>query len=151
MVVRLAIGASIAVMKRVVGFHYTLKDLQYNDDLIVLNLDDKFDVILVLLWLRRYEQRVSWQHRTVKMPATCSSDCHLMNVLERPQACGCTASDCDGLTCGTVVSTSAQYYCVTTYHNREEAAGGCADAQGAPKVHHSNKSSGSGHGCTPSG
>ena len=76
---RLATGASIAVMKRVVGFHYTLKDLQYNDDLIVLNLDDKFDVILELLWLRRYEPRVSWQHRTVKMPATCSSDGHMKN------------------------------------------------------------------------
>ena len=44
----LATGASIAVMKRVVGFHYTLEDLQYNDDFIVLNLEDKFDVILGL-------------------------------------------------------------------------------------------------------
>ena len=44
--VRLETGASIAGMKRVVEFHYTLEDLQYNDDLIVLDLDDKFDVIL---------------------------------------------------------------------------------------------------------
>ena len=98
--VSLTTGASIAVMKHVVGFHYTLEDLQYNDDIIVLDLDDKFDIILGLPWLRRYEQTVSWQHRTVKMPATCSSDGHLMSVLERPQACGCTASECDGLTCG---------------------------------------------------
>ena len=97
--VRLATGASIAVMKGVVEFNYTLEDLKYNDDFIVLYLDDNFDVILGLPWLRRYEPRVSWQHRTVKMPATCSSDGHLMNVLERPQACGCTASECDGLTC----------------------------------------------------
>ena len=55
-------GASIAVMKRVVGFHYTLEDLQYNDNFIVLDLDDKFDVILGLPWLRRYDPRVSWQH-----------------------------------------------------------------------------------------
>ena len=39
-------GASITVMKRVVNFHYTSKDLQYDDDFIVLDLDDKFDVIL---------------------------------------------------------------------------------------------------------
>ena len=57
--VRLATGASIAVMKSVVGFRYTLKDLQYNDDFIVLDLDDEFDVILGLPWLRRYEPRVS--------------------------------------------------------------------------------------------
>ena len=44
----LATGASIAVLKRVVVFRYTLEDLQYNDDFIVLDLDDKFDVILGL-------------------------------------------------------------------------------------------------------
>ena len=43
------------------------------------------------------------------------------------QACGCTAIECDGLTFGTVVS-------VTTDHIVEEAAGGRADSQTAPKV-----------------
>ena len=66
---RLAIGASVTVMKRVVKFHYTLKDLQYDDDFIVLDLDDKFDDILDLTWLREYESWTSWQHRSVKMPA----------------------------------------------------------------------------------
>ena len=51
----------------------------------------------------------------------------------------------------TVVSTTAQDHSVTTNHTVEEAAGGCADAQAAPKVHHSNKSSGSGYSSTPSG
>ena len=46
MTVRLATGASITVMKRVVRIHYMLKDLQYDDDFIVLDWDDKFDVIL---------------------------------------------------------------------------------------------------------
>ena len=72
------------------------------------------------------------------MPATSSSDDHLMNVLERPQACGCTPSECDGLTCGTVVSMTAQDHSVKTNHTVEEDAGVCADAQAAPKVHHSN-------------
>ena len=138
-------------MKRVVKFHYTLRDLQYDDDFIVLDLDDKFDVILGLPWLRKYEPRISWQHRSVKMPATCSSDGHLMNVLERPQACGCTTSECDGLTCGTVISTTAQDHSVITNHNVESAAGGCVNAQAAPKVHHSKKSSELRHECTLSG
>ena len=60
MTVLFATGASIAVIKRVVGFHYTLEDLQYNDDFIVLDLDDEFDVILGLPWLGRYELRFSW-------------------------------------------------------------------------------------------
>ena len=71
---RLKTGASIAVVKRVVEFHYTLEGLQNNDAFIVLDLDDKFDVILGLPWLRRYEPRVSWKHRTLKMPDACSSD-----------------------------------------------------------------------------
>ena len=69
--VRLATGTSISVMKRVVEFHYTLEDLQYNDDFIVLDLDAKFDIILGLPWLRRYKPRVNWQHQTVRMPTTC--------------------------------------------------------------------------------
>ena len=36
-----------------------VEDKQYDDDFIVLDLDDKFDVILGLPWLRRYEPRVS--------------------------------------------------------------------------------------------
>ena len=62
MTVRLATGTSITVMKRVVRIHYTRKDLKYDDDFIVLDLDDKFDVILGLPWLRKYEPRISWQH-----------------------------------------------------------------------------------------
>ena len=108
MTVRLATGSSITVKKHVVGVHYTLEDEQYDDDFIVLDLDDKFDVILGLPWLRRYEPRLSWQHRSLTIPATCSSYNHLMKVLERPQLCGCTASDCDEPTCSTVVSTTVQ-------------------------------------------
>ena len=48
MTVRLATGASVTVMKRVVGITYTLEGVQYNDDFIILDLDDKFDVMLGL-------------------------------------------------------------------------------------------------------
>lgn len=48
MAVRLATGAYVTVTKRIVGIHYTLEGKQYEDDFIVLDLDDKFDVILGL-------------------------------------------------------------------------------------------------------
>ena len=48
MTVRLATGASVTVMKRVVSITYTLKGVQYNDDFIILDLDEKFDDILGL-------------------------------------------------------------------------------------------------------
>ena len=61
MTVRLATGATVTVIKRVVGIiTYTLKGVQCNDDFIVLDLDDKFDIILGLPWLIRYESQVSW-------------------------------------------------------------------------------------------
>ena len=84
MTVRLATGASITVKKRVVGIHYTLKGEQYDDDFIVLDLDYKFDVILGLPWLRKYKPRVSWQCRSVTIPATCSSVNHLDEHLGTP-------------------------------------------------------------------
>lgn len=149
MTVRVATGASITVMKSVVGIHYTLEDEQYDDEFIVLDLDEKFDVILGLPWLRRYDPRVNCQHRFVKMTFACSSDGHLKNVFESPQACGCTAIECDGLTCGTVVSTTVQDFRVANHYTVEKYTGVCADVHASPKVHHSNKSSGPGHGCMP--
>ena len=44
--VRLATGVFVKVMKRVVGIAYTLKEVQYNDEFIILDLDDIFDIIL---------------------------------------------------------------------------------------------------------
>ena len=120
MTVRLATGASVTVMKRVVGTTYTLKEVQYDDDFIILDSEDKFDVIFGLPWLRRYEPQVSGHRRSVDMPAACSPDAHVMNVLERPPPCGCTTSECDGLTCGSVVSTTSQDHNMTNHHNAEQ-------------------------------
>uniref|UniRef100_A0AAV1TM56 C2H2-type domain-containing protein n=1 Tax=Peronospora matthiolae TaxID=2874970 RepID=A0AAV1TM56_9STRA len=71
-----------------------------------------------------------------------------MDVLERPQACGCTTSECDGHTCGTVASTIAQDHSVEGHYTVKPASGTCVEAQAAPKVHHSKRSSGLEHGCT---
>ena len=80
MTVRLATGTSVIVMKRVVGITYTLKEVQYDDDFIILDLDDKIDVIRGLLWLRRYDPQASWYRQKVDMPTACSPYGHLMNV-----------------------------------------------------------------------
>ena len=58
-------------MKRVVRITYTLKEVQYDDGFIILDLDDKFDVILGLPRLRRYEPQVIWHRQTVDMPVAC--------------------------------------------------------------------------------
>ena len=121
MTMRLATGASITVKKCVFGIHYTLKGEQNDDDFIVLDLDDKFDVILRLPYLRKYEPRVSWQYQSVTIPAACSSDNHLTNILERPHSRGCTTSECDGLTCGTVVRTTVHEHNVDDHYSVEKA------------------------------
>ena len=138
MTVSLPTCASITVQKCVVGIHYTLEGEQYDDDIIVLDLNDNFDVILEIPKLRRYEPSVRWQHLSVKIFSACSSDGHPVNVLELRQACGGTASECDDLTCGTVVSTTAQSLSVADRYNVEQTPGGCTDLQARPMVHHSN-------------
>ena len=151
MTVRLATCASVTVMKRVVGISHTLKEVQYDDDFIVLDLDDKFDIILGLPWLRRYEPQVIRHRRSVDMTAACSPEGHLMNVLEHPPPYGFTTSTCDGLTCFSVVSMIAQNCNVSNHHILEQVPGDCTETQKAPEAHHSNKSSGPGNGCLLSG
>ena len=129
--------------------HSTLEDKQYDKDFIVLDLDDKFDVILGLPWLRKYEPWIIWQHRAVKMPSVCSSDGHLMNALERPQACGCITSECDGLTCGTIASMTAQDHSVEGHYTVEPVRSDSVEAQVAPNVRHLERPSRLEHGCTP--
>uniref|UniRef100_A0AAV1U8M7 Uncharacterized protein n=1 Tax=Peronospora matthiolae TaxID=2874970 RepID=A0AAV1U8M7_9STRA len=134
MKVCLASDALKTVNKRLVGIHYTLEEKQYDDDFIVPDLDDKFDFILGLPRKRKYQPWISWQHRSVRMLAVCSSDGHLKHILGRLQACGCTTSEFDGLTCGTVVSMTAQDHSVKGHCTVEQASGTCVETQAAPKV-----------------
>ena len=52
MMVRLAAGASVTVMKIVVGITCILQEDQYDDEIIILDFENKFDVILGLPWLK---------------------------------------------------------------------------------------------------
>ena len=59
MTVRLATSLSLVAKKRVVRITNTLQEVQYDEVVKALDLDEKFDVILGLPWLRRYEPQVS--------------------------------------------------------------------------------------------
>ena len=74
-----------------------------------------------------------------------------MNAMERPLTCGCTTSECDGLACGSVVSTTADSHGVADRHTMKPDSGDCIEMQVALKAHHPNKSNGLGHGCPPNG
>lgn len=63
--VRLATGATVHVKKRVVGVHYTFEGNDLHDEFVVLDLDDKFDVILGMPWLTKHQPIVDWKRRSV--------------------------------------------------------------------------------------
>lgn len=69
MKVRLATGAVVELNRRVVRMHYAIEELQLDDEFIVLNLDDKFDVILGMPWLVRYQPSVDWLSRSITLAA----------------------------------------------------------------------------------
>jgi len=48
--VRLATGASVHLKKRVVILDYTINGKKLQDEFLVINLDDKYDVILGMPW-----------------------------------------------------------------------------------------------------
>uniref|UniRef100_M4BYI1 Uncharacterized protein n=1 Tax=Hyaloperonospora arabidopsidis (strain Emoy2) TaxID=559515 RepID=M4BYI1_HYAAE len=71
--------------------------------------------------------------------------------MERPIPCGCTTSECDGLTCVSVVSTTAHGHGMADRHTMEPDSGDFIETQVAPKAHHPNESSKPGHRCPPNG
>ena len=67
LLVRLATGSTVQVEKRVVAIRYTLQGKELNDEFIVLDLDDKFDVILGMPWLSTQHPTVDWSSRSVDL------------------------------------------------------------------------------------
>jgi hypothetical protein len=68
-------------MKRVVAIRYTLQGKQFDDDFIVLDLDDKYDVILGMPWLKHHEPKVDWTSKSISFPP--SSRAHSMTCDSR--------------------------------------------------------------------
>ncbi|KAF1332721.1 putative retroelement, partial [Globisporangium splendens] len=55
MVIRLANGSTVKMPKRVVRLAMKCEDFRGEDEFILLDLDDKFDLILGMPWLKRYQ------------------------------------------------------------------------------------------------
>ncbi|KAG2776281.1 hypothetical protein Pcac1_g13148 [Phytophthora cactorum] len=63
--VRLATGATVRTEKRVVRVRFSYKHRVFVENLIVLDLDDKFDLVLGMPWLARLDPVVNWEKRTL--------------------------------------------------------------------------------------
>ncbi|KAG6591050.1 reverse transcriptase [Phytophthora cinnamomi] len=63
--VRLATGAIVKTEKRVVNVRFSYKQRVFVEHFIVLDLDDKFDVVMGMPWLARHDPVRDWKKRTL--------------------------------------------------------------------------------------
>ncbi|KAG6610671.1 reverse transcriptase [Phytophthora cinnamomi] len=63
--VRLATGAIVKTEKRVVIVRFSYKQRVFVEHFIVLDLDDKFDVVMGMPWLARHDPVIDWKKRTL--------------------------------------------------------------------------------------
>ncbi|GMF57362.1 unnamed protein product [Phytophthora fragariaefolia] len=63
--VRLAMGVVVRAEKRVVRVRFSYREKKFVDELIVLDLDDKFDMVLGMPWLARHDPVIDWAKRTI--------------------------------------------------------------------------------------
>ncbi|KAF1334277.1 reverse transcriptase, partial [Globisporangium splendens] len=67
--VRLATGATVTTEKHVIRLRVTHDGRQMEGDFIWLDLDDKFDVILGMPWLKKYQPIIDWNQQSISYPA----------------------------------------------------------------------------------
>ncbi|KAF1328976.1 reverse transcriptase, partial [Globisporangium splendens] len=67
--VRLATGATVTTEKHVTRLRVTHDGRQMEGDFIWLDLDDKFDVILGMPWLKKYQPIIDWNQQSISYPA----------------------------------------------------------------------------------
>ncbi|KAL4151860.1 hypothetical protein PRNP1_008797 [Phytophthora ramorum] len=63
--VRLATGVVVRTEKRIVRVRFSYQEKKFVDELIVLELDDKFDMVLGMPWLARHDPVIDWMKRTI--------------------------------------------------------------------------------------
>ncbi|GMF54673.1 unnamed protein product [Phytophthora fragariaefolia] len=63
--VRLATGVVVRTEKRVVRARFSYEEKKFVDEIIVLDLDDKFDMVLGMPWLARHDPEIDWAKRTI--------------------------------------------------------------------------------------
>ncbi|KAF1313283.1 Pol protein, partial [Globisporangium splendens] len=67
MIVRLANGSTVKMLKRVVRLAIKCEDFRGEDEFILLDLDDKFDLILGMPWLKRYQPSIDWMKMKISV------------------------------------------------------------------------------------
>ncbi|KAF1323115.1 Gag protein, partial [Globisporangium splendens] len=67
MIVRLANGSTVKMPKRVVRLAIKCEDFRGEDEFILLDLDDKFDLILGMPWLKRYQPSIDWMKMKISV------------------------------------------------------------------------------------
>ncbi|KAF1333660.1 Pol protein, partial [Globisporangium splendens] len=67
--VRLATGATVTTEKHVTRLRVTHDGHQMEGDFIWLDLDDKFDVILGMPWLKKYQPIIDWNQQSISYSA----------------------------------------------------------------------------------
>ncbi|GMF56466.1 unnamed protein product [Phytophthora fragariaefolia] len=63
--VRLATGVVVRTEKRVVRVRFSYREKKFVDELIVLDLDDKLDMMLGMPWLARQDPVIDWAKRMI--------------------------------------------------------------------------------------
>ncbi|POM59872.1 reverse transcriptase [Phytophthora palmivora] len=65
--VRLATGAVVKTEERVIRSRFSYKHRVFVEGFIVLDLDDKFDMVLGMPWLTRQDPVIDWEKRTITL------------------------------------------------------------------------------------
>ncbi|KAF1331234.1 reverse transcriptase, partial [Globisporangium splendens] len=74
MTVRLANGSKVTMPKRVLRMAIECDDFRGEDEFIALDLDDKFDLILGMPWLRRYQPSIDWKKKKISVDKQVDED-----------------------------------------------------------------------------
>ncbi|KAF1318485.1 reverse transcriptase, partial [Globisporangium splendens] len=112
MVIRLANGSTVKMPKRVVRLAIKCEDFRGEDEFILLDLDDKFDLILGMPWLKRYQPSIDWMKMKISVDKSrdvdlcCTTTDEVVwvytSVEEIPDD-PCDIAVCDGPPCSQVV------------------------------------------------
>ncbi|KAF1334018.1 reverse transcriptase, partial [Globisporangium splendens] len=112
MIVRLANGPTVKMPKRVVRLAIKCEDFRGEDEFILLDLDDKFDIILGMPWLKRYQPSIDWMKMKISVAKSrdvdlcCTTTDEVVwvytSVEEIPDG-PCDIAVCDGPPCSQVV------------------------------------------------
>jgi hypothetical protein len=111
MIVRLANGSTVKMPKRVVRLAMKCEDFRGEDEFILLDLDDKFDIILGMPWLKRYQPSIDWMNMKISVDKSCSADLSSMTTdevvwvytsVEEISDGPCDIAVCDGPPCSQV-------------------------------------------------